>query len=262
MSHFATLVSKLMSTPVLTIAETASVSQAYALLRDRRVSCVAVTAEDDRGVGVLSRTDLLRVGRVEAVAKGAPGLLALPDVPVRTVMHRSIIAVSPDAPVGSAARTMVADRVHRVFVMDGQKVVGVLSTKDVLLAVRDTHVVTPLAEVMSKPPYTVAARTPLSVALERLQRARVMGLCVVDEDRWPVGTFTQQEALAARDLPGDTPVEEVMSYAMLCLDARVPLFQAAARASATRARRVLVVQDRRLQGVITGLDFARVASAA
>ena len=53
-----------------------------------------------------------------------------------------------------------------------------------------------------------------------------------------------------------------MSYAMLCLNVRTPLFRAAAQAYETRARRILVIDDRRVMGVVTGLDFARAASAA
>jgi hypothetical protein len=49
-----------------------------------------------------------------------------------------------------------------------------------------------------------------------------------------------------------------MSYAMLCLDVRTPLYRAAAYAHATRARRVLAVEGRHLKGVLTGIDFARV----
>ena len=48
-----------------------------------------------------------------------------------------------------------------------------------------------------------------------------------------------------------------MSYAMLCLRASTPLYRAAAHAHATRARRVLVSENRRVTGVLTGIDFAR-----
>jgi CBS domain-containing protein len=260
MSDFAMPVSSFMSAPVLTIAESATLSAAYARLRDRRVSCLAVTSEDGRAVGVISRTDLLRVGRTEARAHGGPALLELPDARVRAIMHRSVIAVPPTAPIAAAARAMVSERVHRVFVMDGPALVGVLSTKDLLLAIRDKRVGTPIAEVMSAPAFTIPTGAPLSLAADRLQKAHVTGLCVVDDEEWPVGTFTQQEALSARDLPADAHVDAAMSYAMLCLDAHVPLFRAAAQAHATRTRRVLVVANRKVRGVITGLDFARAAT--
>ena len=131
-----------------------------------------------------------------------------------------------------------------------------------LLAIERKRVATPIHEVMSAPAFVIPLGAKLSLATDRLERAHVSGLCVVDEDEWPVGTFTQREALASRDLDGDTPLEEVMSYAMLCLDVRTPLYRAAAYAHATRARRVLAVEDNRVEGVLTGLDFARVAATS
>ena len=113
-------------------------------------------------------------------------------------MHQGIIAVPPSESVATAARTMVSKRIHRVFVMQGSRLEGVFSTKDVLLAIRDKRVDTPIAEVMSTPVFTIPARSPVSLALERLEKARVTGLCVVDDEEMPVGTFTQNEALETR----------------------------------------------------------------
>ena len=50
-----------------------------------------------------------------------------------------------------------------------------------------------------------------------------------------------------------------MSHALLCLHRTTPLHRAAAQAAVTRARRVLVIDDREAVGVVTGLDFARLA---
>ena len=56
---------------------------------------------------------------------------------------------------------------------------------------------------------------------------------------------------------GLTPIEEVMNYALVCLDRGMAMHRAAANALATRARRVVVVDHRRACGVVTGFDFAR-----
>jgi hypothetical protein len=45
---------------------------------------------------------------------------------------------------------------------------------------------------------------------------------------------------------------------MICVPLATPLFRAAEQAFATRARRVLVVDGQGVQGILTGLDFARV----
>lgn len=261
MTHFAMPLSSLMTKPVITVDERASLDEAYALLKGHEISCLAVTGADGKPAGVISRTDFLRIGRIDARFRSRRSpLLVLPERAVADVMKREIVTLGAEEPVSAASKVLVSKRIHRVFVMDGERLAGVFSTKEVLLAVQQKKVAAPISTFMSSPAFTVPVSSSLSLASDRLEKARVSGLCVVDEDEWPVGTFTQSEALAARELAADTPVEEVMSYAMLCLDVRTPLYRAAAQAYATRARRVLAVEARQVKGVLTGIDFARATS--
>jgi CBS domain-containing protein len=103
---------------------------------------------------------------------------------------------------------------------------------------------------------TVSATQGVGAAADLLQESRVRGL-VVEDAEWPVGVFTQTEALAASKLDPTTPVEEVMSCALLCLPLKLPLFRAAAFALQTRARTILAVASRDLHGIVSGLDMAR-----
>ena len=88
---------------------------------------------------------------------------------------------------------------------------------------------------------------------------RVCAVCWTTTDGWPVGVFTQREALEARHQARKTPVDEVMNPAMLSLEADTPLHRAAAQAEALRVRRVIVVRNRQIEGILTGVDFARAA---
>ena len=86
------------------------------------------------------------------------------------------------------------------------------------------------------------------------------GLVVLD-GTFPVGIFTQLEAIRARSLSPElrrNPVEEMMSYEAVTLDASTPLYRAAAQTIATRVRRILVVEGRSLVGVVSGYDLARI----
>jgi hypothetical protein len=47
---------------------------------------------------------------------------------------------------------------------------------------------------------------------------------------------------------------------MLALETTTPLHRAAAQAAALRVRRVIAVKNRRIEGILTGLDFARAAA--
>lgn len=261
MAHFAMPVATYMTKPVLSVAPETPLEDVYRTLSNKGISCVPVVESGGRAVGVLSRTDLLKLGRLSMGPLGRVQALSWPAATAAEKMHQGVVTVAEDAPVSAAARMMAKQRIHRVFVADGQELRGVLSTKELLIAIRDKRLASPISEHMSKPAFVIPVTMELSRAMDRLWSAHVSGLCVVDEDERPLGLFTQVEALTARDFPPETPLEDVMSYAMLCLHASTPLYRAAAHAHATRARRVLVTEDHRVVGVMTGLDFARAISA-
>lgn len=261
MTVSAMQVSLLMNSPVVSVTAETTLDVAYRLLAERRISSVPVVDASGRPIGVLSDTDLLRVGRMQPSSLAGLQALELPAEPVGQHMHKGVTTVTEDTPVATAARLLVDQHIHRVFVVKDDRLIGVFSTEEVLIALREKRIGTPVGEVMTTPVHTVFMLAPLSEATARLDRAHVTGLAVVDEHEHPVGVFTKTEALKARDMPTDTTVESVMSYAMLYQNAKTPVFRAAAHAYETRTRRVLVMQERKLAGVMTGLDFARVLAS-
>jgi CBS domain-containing protein len=245
-----------LSSPVFTCRPQDSLVRVERRLAEVGISSLAVVDGDDHLVGVISRTDLLRVGRREADRDVGATLLALPDRTVADEMTREPVTVDLDATVAEAAAAMNRRDLHRLFVVRDGILVGVLSTRDVMKAIRDRRDPRRIADHMSKPLLTVAATDPISLATERLARARVTGLVVLEDD-WPVGVFTQREALASRDLAAEVAVDDVMNTAFICLSAPTPLRRAAEQAVAMRVRRVIVVERRAPVGILTGLDFAR-----
>lgn len=262
MNPSAMTVSLLMTSPVVSVTPDTPLDVAYRTCFDRRISCVPVIDKDGRAVGVLSDTDLLRVGRLQPVSLAGLQTLDLPSEPVSQHMHEGVVTVAEDAPVEAAARVLVDKNIHRVFVEREGRLIGVFSTEEVLVAIREKRIGAPIFELMTSPVHTVSMHAPLSEAASRLDRAHMSGLAVVDDHDHPVGVFSKTEALKARDRATSTKVEEVMSYAMLSQNGRTPLFRAAAHAYETSTRRVFVMQDRKLAGVLTGLDFARVLATS
>jgi CBS domain-containing protein len=258
MSSLIMPVRDFMSSPVHTVYPGDPLAAAYAQLRGHRISSLAVVDMDQRPVGVVSRTDLIRAGRLDAGRRPKAASLVFPDKQVADVMTEGVRSVTPTATMQEAAKAMVDGRVHRVFVVEDEQLLGVVSTKDVMRAIGETKLEGMVSDHMSSPVFTVRSEEPLALATERLERARVSGVVVVENGR-AVGIFTQVESLLAADWPRDTPVDEVMSAAMLCLDADTPLHRAAAQAAVTRARRVIVTREREMVGILTGIDFARVA---
>jgi len=129
-----------------------------------------------------------------------------------------------------------------------------------MFAIRDERVDVPIARYMSSPVLSVTATAPIADALEKLEHANITGLVVVEND-WPVGLFTQYEAMQSRDVERDTAVDDVMDPAMICLSVDTPLHRAAAQATAVRARRVIACKERHMAGILSGLDFARAVAS-
>ncbi len=256
MTIASTSVGSFMSAPVHWVRDSARLGEVEEVLAERRISCVAVLDDHQHLVGVISRFDLLRVGRLRARTARGDALLDLPDQRARKVMHTGVVTVAPTATLSEAAALMVEHRIHRVFVVEGGRLTGVLSTKDLMRAVMIGRIDAPLSAFMSSPVVCAEVSDTIAQATDALAEAHVQGLVVVDGE-WPVGLFTQTEALGASTLPPDAPVEVVMSCALLCLPVNTPLFRAAGLAAGTRARRILAVDHRELRGILTGLDLTR-----
>lgn len=256
MANFQVPVHLYMSSPARTIPENASLEEAYERMMSAGISSLPVVDANDRLSGLISRSDLLRVGQRESGSRADGVTLTLPDHTVSDEMTREVRTVSPGDPLDEAARRMVSDRIHRVIVVEDGQVRGVLSTRDLMRAIREKEMNVPLGEYMSTPVFTIRAEEPLAMAVERLGKARISGLVVV-EDGWPVGVFTQVEALEARDVRRSTPVGDVMSPRILTLLPDTRLYRAAAQAAATNVRRVVVQDAGKLAGILSGLDFAR-----
>lgn len=256
MSHLAAPCKSYFTSPVVSIAPDRDINDAYAIMSESDIGCVAVTREGQL-VGLLTRTDLLRLGTRQA--GGAPGasVVTLPHRKVEEQMTSEVVTVGEDESIRTAAQLMVKHRIHRVFVVnEGREPVGIISTRDLMLAVRDQRMTLPVEEFMSSPAFTIRAEEHVSEAIARLERAHISGLAVVDGD-WPVGVFTQRDALLFKDVPRSTPVEDVMDPSVLIVLPNTKMHRAAAQAAAMRTRRILVASGREMVGVLTGLTFAR-----
>ncbi len=238
-----------------------SLDLAYELMSEHQISAVLVVGRTGKAVGVLSRRDLLELGRVMARVRNRPSSVELPKQCCADVMSRPVVHVSPEDSVAQAAQQMVTRKIHRVFLLDGAGApVGVFSTRDAMAAVRALRVSTPLSAVGSTRVKTVDVTATLGEGLAALE-AGLTGVLVVDESL-PVGVFGQSEAMAARDLPASTSIEQVMEPSLVLLPGRTPLFRAAAFSMSTAARRIGVVDSHHaVHAIVGGMDFCEALAA-
>lgn len=144
-------VRNLMQTEVVTLRADMSARDAERVLTEHRIGGAPVVDESGRVLGVLSQSDLVRLDAAPP-STGAAGaffsdvdeyrdLAALPAdeslVPVTRVMSTKVLAVAPDASAREAAHLMREHRVHRLLVVEGGVLRGVVSALDLLIAVEE-----------------------------------------------------------------------------------------------------------------------------
>jgi CBS domain-containing protein len=254
----ATPVREYASKTLVSVRPEALLAEVQDLMLEHDISAVPVIDERGEMRGLLSTTDIVREAGAGA-SDPARTRITPPPRHARDLMRRDVISVDENAPIAEAASKMTAYRIHRVVVLRDGAPVAVLSTRDAVRAMLAHRIDIPLARVMSSPVETIDEGETIRLAIQRLADANVHGLVVVD-GTWPIGVFTHTEAMHAHALPPmfmDTPVEGVMSYETICLDIDTPLYRAAGYVVQMRVRRILVVQDRELRGIVSGFDLVR-----
>ena len=115
-------VSDSMSGRVVTIGQHEPVIAAARLLKRMNLGALPVTDDKGKLKGMLTDRDIV----LRCVAAGAdPKTLE-----IREIMSRGVVTASPGHEVSEAARLMRGDQVRRLPVVEGGKLVGMLSIAD------------------------------------------------------------------------------------------------------------------------------------
>jgi CIC family chloride channel protein len=126
-------VAELMQRKVKTVGSDATLADAIVSLADGHISGMPVVDGAGKVIGVLSTTDVL-TAEAEAGDPTARQTL-LENTSVQDIMTPRPFTVAPSEDVREAARQMLYAEVHRLFVAEGDKVVGIISTTDIVRAV-------------------------------------------------------------------------------------------------------------------------------
>jgi len=134
------LVKDIMTTSVITVPHHAEVDVAIELILAQKVSALAVVDSNGTLLGVLSEFDLL-----ELCCKLADSDAAMH--PCSEYMTSPVKSVSPHASIDVVAKIFQAASIRRLFVTEGDKLVGVISRRDLLRYIRANRHASPDAAV-------------------------------------------------------------------------------------------------------------------
>ena len=108
--------------------------------------------------------------------------------PLRRIFgeREAIHSVGPDTPVTECVRTMTAEKIGALIVMDGERLIGIFTERDALnkvLAAGRDPVSTKVSEVMTKDPCCIPPTTTVGEAMALVTERRFRHLPIVENGR-------------------------------------------------------------------------------
>lgn len=124
-TSMTTRVSELINQPPVLLADDATIYQAATLMRDQSVSCLLITATNDKTsvTGLVTDRDLRNRVLAERVD---------PDTCVSNVTSSELVTVAASKYVFEAMLIMLRNNVHHLPVMDDGRPVGVIGIEDII----------------------------------------------------------------------------------------------------------------------------------
>ncbi len=165
------------------------------IFKGKHISGVLVV-KDGKVVGVVTRQDLLRNPDEEQVA---------------LLMSRDPLVISPEATIAEAAKVIRSSAIRRLPVVDGEKLVGLVTVTDFIREIARGGDKTPINGYIRNKTIALWAEMPLSVAGRLMELARVKAVPVLNSEFEIVGLITDQDLINA------AVIEEGMGHSDLSL---------------------------------------------
>lgn len=147
------LAKDVMTKPVITLDPAMNLREAASVLSTNRISGAPVVDDTGRLVGILTEHDLIRKGQelrvnmvknpfswvsphtpTSEIANFTRGLCTVAEVSVEQAMTRKVLTVNETDSVDDVGRLMLRNKVNRVPVMSGGKLVGIITRANLVWA--------------------------------------------------------------------------------------------------------------------------------
>jgi len=116
------LVRDIMKEKVVSIDETKTIKEAASMMNEARIGSIIIT-KDDTPIGIFTERDFV----TKIAAKEIPL-----STPLSEVMTKPLLVVGPNQTVWEAAEIMKNMEIHRVAVQEGNKIIGMVTTTDLV----------------------------------------------------------------------------------------------------------------------------------
>ncbi len=238
----------LMSQDVVTTTPETSLDEAARIMGEKHIGSLIVL-NYKTPVGIVTERDLLS----KVLALG----LFLKDEKVGEVMSYPLTGVSLTLPIKEVAQLMIS-RKGRLAVFDVGKLVGIITASDLIKSLPDVHETeVKVDDFMTKDIVTADEETSVISTAGIMGRQRI-GSVIVTRKGEPFGIFTERDLLTAFLAKGRalfTSVGPECSSPLITIPAGTSVHRAAATMAIKHIRRLPIVKEGKLIGIITARDL-------
>lgn len=239
---------ELMSHDVVTIAPEASLDEAARIMGEKHIGSLIVV-KYQTPVGIVTERDLLS----KVLALG----LFLRDEKVEDVMSYPLVAVSLSAKIKEVAQLMI-NRKGRLAVFDTGMLVGIITASDLIKSLPDVpETEVKVEDFMTKDVVTADEETSV-INIAGVMGMKRIGSVIITRKGEPFGIFTERDLLTAFLARGRALFTEVgpeCSWPLIMIPAGISVHRAAATMALKHIRRLPIVRDDKLVGIITARDL-------
>ena len=248
-------VGDVMSGDVATVSLGSTVVSAANIMSSNNISCLIVS-ENGCLSGILTETDILK----KAVAYGHD----FRKMRVEQIMSSPVRSAPRNLSVMEAGRIMEVENVRRLVVLEEERPVGIITQSDMVRVLASYTLSKEVSEVMTSDVAVIASSENVSVAAE-LMASQDISCLVAKDNNTVVGIFTERDLLkrivAMKRNPVQTCLKDVMSTPVVTVPSDYSVLSARRLLEKTGIRRLAVVDDETLRGVITQTDILKAIKA-
>jgi len=244
-------VGDIMTEDIATVCPGSSVVSAAKIMSDKNISCIVVS-DNGNISGIITETDLLKKG----VAEGND----FRKMTVEQIMSSPVHSVQRNLSVLETGQIMENREIRRLIVLEKERLVGIITQTDIVRVLTSYGTWKDVSEIMTSDVAVIASSVTVKEAVEVMASEDIS--CVVAMDNNAVaGIFTERDLLkrviAMKRDPAQTILKNVMSSPVVSVPVNYSIPSASKAMEKMRIRRVVVMEDEILQGVITQTDILK-----
>lgn len=133
-----TPVSKIMSTDILSVNITQSLKDVDAVIKDQHIRHVPVVS-GEKVIGMLSKTDLQKISFVNTFDGEGLTTAMYDNLSIEQVMTKDVKTVQQDDTILDVATILSKNEFHALPVTEGDKLVGIVTTTDLVKFLIDQY---------------------------------------------------------------------------------------------------------------------------